>query len=81
MSIMKTGILISMIACSSVVLATDAEKILVFGDSLTWGWSPVEPIIPTVRHANGVDGIHFTAETNRILGLALASEVKQVLSD
>ena len=70
-----------MIACSSAVLANDAEKVLVFGDSLTWGWSPVEPVIPTVRHADGVDGIHLTAETNITLGLAVASEVKQVLSD
>ncbi|MEM9223067.1 MAG: SGNH/GDSL hydrolase family protein [Pseudomonadota bacterium] len=29
---------------------TDTKNILVFGDSLTWGWKPVEPIVPTVRH-------------------------------
>lgn len=26
------------------------RRILVYGDSLTWGWTPVEPITPTVRH-------------------------------
>lgn len=26
-------------------------RILVFGDSLTWGWVPTEPITPTTRHA------------------------------
>jgi lysophospholipase L1-like esterase len=27
-----------------------ARRILVYGDSLTWGWTPVAPITPTVRH-------------------------------
>lgn len=27
-----------------------AKTILVFGDSLTWGWKPVSPIFPTTRH-------------------------------
>ncbi|MEO1089697.1 MAG: GDSL-type esterase/lipase family protein [Pseudomonadota bacterium] len=32
-------------------LAQDSPKrVLVFGDSLTWGWTPVEPIVPTTRH-------------------------------
>ncbi len=29
----------------------DKKRILVFGDSLTWGWVPTEPIVPTTRHA------------------------------
>jgi lysophospholipase L1-like esterase len=33
-------------------LAQDAapKHILVFGDSLTWGWTPADPVTPTVRH-------------------------------
>ena len=31
-------------------LAADEARILVFGDSLTWGWTPMDPITPTVRH-------------------------------
>ena len=30
--------------------ADDERNILVFGDSLTWGWTPMDPITPTVRH-------------------------------
>ena len=28
----------------------DPKRVFVFGDSLTWGWTPTEPITPTVRH-------------------------------
>lgn len=27
------------------------KRILVFGDSLTWGWTPTDPVVPTKRHA------------------------------
>ena len=27
------------------------HNIMVYGDSITWGWLPVEPIVPTTRHA------------------------------
>ncbi len=27
------------------------KNVLVFGDSITWGWKPVDPIVPTTRHA------------------------------
>lgn len=27
------------------------RNVLVFGDSITWGWLPKDPIVPTVRHA------------------------------
>lgn len=30
----------------------NTKNILVFGDSLTWGWYPTKPIIPTTRHPN-----------------------------
>lgn len=36
------------------VPAQDTEaprNVLVFGDSITWGWLPKDPIVPTVRHA------------------------------
>jgi len=29
------------------------KNIMVFGDSITWGWLPVAPIVPTTRHAPG----------------------------
>ncbi|WP_198665131.1 SGNH/GDSL hydrolase family protein [Tropicimonas sp. IMCC34011] len=29
----------------------DQKNILVFGDSITWGWVPKDPIVPTERHA------------------------------
>ncbi len=28
------------------------QRILVFGDSLTWGWTPADPVVPTERHAD-----------------------------
>jgi lysophospholipase L1-like esterase len=37
----------------AVAVAQDAARILVFGDSLTWGWVPTSPIVPTTRHAPG----------------------------
>ena len=30
---------------------TETRNILVFGDSITWGWLPKAPVVPTVRHA------------------------------
>lgn len=30
---------------------TDKQNILVFGDSITWGWVPTTPIVPTTRYA------------------------------
>lgn len=38
---------------SSAALAQDdaTRNIMVFGDSITWGWLPKDPIVPTVRHA------------------------------
>lgn len=42
----------SLLVIPLVTQAQDENKrILVFGDSLTWGWVPTEPIIPTTRHA------------------------------
>lgn len=34
----------------AVLAADDAARVLVFGDSLTWGWVPSSPIVPEVRH-------------------------------
>ncbi|MGF1477663.1 MAG: SGNH/GDSL hydrolase family protein [Geminicoccaceae bacterium] len=39
-------------ASLSALAQEDPKRIFVFGDSLTWGWTPVEPIVPTVRHAH-----------------------------
>lgn len=41
-------------ALAAGALAQEGETprtILVFGDSITWGWLPKDPIVPTVRHA------------------------------
>lgn len=42
-----------MVAAPGAAFAEDANKknILVFGDSIAWGWVPKAPIVPTVRHA------------------------------
>jgi lysophospholipase L1-like esterase len=43
---------VAMTAAGGVAKADDAEKtIMVFGDSITWGWVPKDPIVPTERHA------------------------------
>lgn len=31
--------------------SAETRNVLVFGDSITWGWLPKAPIVPTVRHA------------------------------
>jgi lysophospholipase L1-like esterase len=35
----------------------EAGRILVYGDSLTWGWTPVETVVPTTRYPRGT---HWT---------------------
>ena len=35
----------------------------------------------TVIQTDGIDGIHFTADANRTLGVAVAAEVERVLAD
>jgi lysophospholipase L1-like esterase len=42
--------LMALLTLASSLYADKTKNILVFGDSLTWGWSPSKPIIPTVRH-------------------------------
>jgi lysophospholipase L1-like esterase len=43
---------IAVIVSGSAMAQDEAPKrILVFGDSLTWGWTPADPVVPTVRHA------------------------------
>jgi lysophospholipase L1-like esterase len=44
--------LASAVSASGAAQADDHVKnIMVFGDSITWGWLPKDPIVPTVRHA------------------------------
>lgn len=44
--------LITAVTVSNAALADDGKtNIMVFGDSITWGWVPKAPIVPTVRHA------------------------------
>lgn len=40
--------------CTGAAMAQDGQdgqNVLVFGDSITWGWVPKDPITPTTRHA------------------------------
>lgn len=59
---MKNGVILRAIAlgCGLAAAVTiggpaqaddQAKNIMVFGDSITWGWVPKDPIVPTVRHA------------------------------
>ena len=49
--------LLPLVAAAFAPLAVEASSpgetrnILVYGDSITWGWVPTAPIVPTVRHA------------------------------
>jgi len=56
---MKKSIFSAALACATYALAhsspiqaqdTTKKNILVYGDSITWGWLPTDPIVPTVRH-------------------------------
>lgn len=38
------------VAAPTVATAEETARILVYGDSLTWGWVPSDPIVPTTRH-------------------------------
>jgi len=47
----KRTLLVTCTLLGAPVFAEEGDKrVLVFGDSLTWGWTPVAPIVPTVRH-------------------------------
>lgn len=53
---MRTGLFVlgvtATVALVNSAQADSPEKnIMVFGDSITWGWVPKDPIVPTVRHA------------------------------
>lgn len=54
MIIAGTALMLAAILPASLApaVAQDAapKHILVFGDSLTWGWTPADPVTPTVRH-------------------------------
>ncbi len=39
------------IAMPAAAQEAETKNIMVFGDSITWGWNPVAPIVPTTRHA------------------------------
>ena len=44
--------LLPVLAGSAVAQSDDGPlNVLVFGDSITWGWVPKDPIVPTERHA------------------------------
>ncbi len=51
----RTGLMIALVGSllSSTANAQDEDvkNVLVYGDSITWGWMPKNPIVPTVRHA------------------------------
>jgi len=38
------------VAAPTGATAQETTRILVYGDSLTWGWVPSDPIVPTTRH-------------------------------
>ncbi len=46
------GIVLAALVVTAPTTATAQEttRILVYGDSLTWGWVPTDPIVPTTRH-------------------------------
>jgi len=48
---MRSIIAAALVVAPTVAGAQDATRILVYGDSLTWGWVPSDPIVPTTRHA------------------------------
>ena len=51
-SLIIGGTLFAMV--SGAAMAEDEQaprNVLVFGDSITWGWVPMDPITPTSRHA------------------------------
>lgn len=52
-------------ALLSTPLAAQDEpaRILVYGDSLTWGWTPTSPVVPTVRHPDADRWTSAMAET------------------
>jgi lysophospholipase L1-like esterase len=69
---------------AALVTSGSAElfRIVVYGDSNTYGWIPnLDP--PSTRYSPeqrwpGVDGLHFTPEAHRKLGAAIAAQVKEI---
>ncbi len=49
-SIIIIGLLFTSHTVYSAQAKQEIKNILVFGDSLTWGWKPTKPVIPTTRH-------------------------------
>lgn len=49
-SLFIPALLAAGLASAAQAQQADVRRILVFGDSLTWGWTPTAPITPTVRH-------------------------------
>lgn len=51
-SVVAGGALFAMLAGAAMAQDRQAQQnVLVFGDSITWGWVPKDPITPTTRHA------------------------------
>ena len=74
---MKTTLAISLLvalgtASASALAQDEPKRILVFGDSLTWGWTPMDPITPTVRHP---EADRWTTAMAEALGEGYAVEV------
>jgi lysophospholipase L1-like esterase len=45
---------IPLLATPLPAFAEDIKRIMVFGDSNSWGWTPVETVVPTTRYAADV---------------------------
>lgn len=51
---MRRILLVALVATAPIMATAQEQeptRILVYGDSLTWGWVPSEPLVPTTRHA------------------------------
>lgn len=44
-------VLVPVVQAGALAQDAAARNIMVFGDSITWGWTPKDPITPTTRHA------------------------------
>ncbi|MES0884414.1 GDSL-type esterase/lipase family protein [Roseibium sp. SCP14] len=52
--LISTAIIAASLLTASASYAADSARVLVFGDSNTWGWNPIEEGFPAGRHADDV---------------------------